>query len=201
MDPKYQIIIPVQKPDTPEAHQRNLQEQVYKFNSLPYGSGVFKAEAPSDPRYYPGVPLGLNNLFIQPDKVISSTGRCKLVDVRNSPFTAVIDNYLLIEEGGWWEFSWVTQHIAPPVGTICGAYIDYQQNFMGYPYPKSYSSIASDYGNQQGVAVLGDWPIHSQSTMRRLEPGTQVRPQGYHDAAVNLGIKVLGFTARLVLSE
>jgi hypothetical protein len=37
--------------------------------------------------------------------------------------------------------------------------------------------------------------------MRRLEPGTQVRPQGYHDAAVNLGIKVLGFTARLVLSE
>lgn len=200
MDPRYHLLIPVPKPETADDHQRNLQEQALRFNSLPYGSGVFKVEQPTDPRYYPANGPGFNNQWIQPEKVVANSAPCRLVDERDSPFTTVLDNFLLIEEGGWWEFTWTTQHIAPAVNTICGVYLAFEQSFSGYPFPPSYSTTIQDFGNQAPNPLAGDWPIHNQRVLRLVQPGTRVRPVEYHSAG-NLSVKVLSFTARLVLSE
>lgn len=202
MDFRYQLSFPVRNPETSGDHQRNLDHVTERFNRLPYGSGVFQQGLqPTDNKYWPAKPGGApETLFIQPDKITSDTAPIKLIDIRNNPFTAVQDNYLVVEQGGWWQFNWVTQLIGPPNGINFFNRIVFERNSTGPPFPNTWIQIGEDWGTDL-VSGGGSWPIANQTVVRLLEPGTRVRLTYQHSNGAALGAKVLSFTARLILDE
>jgi hypothetical protein len=203
MDPRYQFIVPILQPRNRADHERNWDELSRRFNSLPYGSGVFEQGSLSnDPKYYPNrvAANAWHNVYVQPDLVTSSNAPIKLVDVRNSPFTQVLDNYLVVDRGGWWEFVWSLQHISGSSGRY-GSYISYEANigWGGPGFPLNIQQFGRDIG-QQGYYFGGDWPIHNQTALKFLPANSRVRLQGYTENG-NVQHKLIKLTARLVLSE